>query len=82
MTTKERIIAAANRSSYGGYVDTDGAWCQTRNAEEFKAFLEKAFAFSVTACRATVTSTAVATTADGYRISWNGHCSLADRKGL
>lgn len=81
MTTKQSIIAASNRCSYGGYVNTDGAWCQTRNAEEFKAFLVKELGFSVTDCRETAASTAVAITTDGYRIAWNGHCCLDHRKG-
>ena len=75
MTTKQTIMDIAKRSSYGGFVDTDGRWCLTRNAEEFKAFLEEAFGFIVVDCRPTAGSAAVATTNEGYCIAWNGHCS-------
>lgn len=80
MTTKEKIIEAANRKSLysdytGDFVYTDGAWCMTRTPGQFKEFLEKAFGFEVIECKATTYSTAIATTACGLRIAWNGFCS-------
>lgn len=79
MTTRERIVEAANRKpaygdAPGGFVNTDGDWCATRTPEEFKAFLENNFGFEVTDCRSTAGSAAVATTACGLRIAWNGYC--------
>lgn len=80
MTTKEKIIEAANhKSPYadfpGAYVNTDGEWCMTETPEQFKAFLEKTYGFEVVECKATAYSTAVATTACGLSIAWNGFCS-------
>ena len=41
-TTKEEIIEKANKGGmHGGFVNTDGAWCATENAEEFKEMLER-----------------------------------------
>lgn len=79
MTTKEKIIEAANRKSIysdhtGDFVNTDGEWCMTRTPEQFKAFLEEAFGFEVIECKPTNNSTAIATTADGLQIAWNGFC--------
>ena len=73
MTTREQIIETANRE-HGGYVNTDGAWCNTRTPEEFKQMLEEKFGFEVIECKATANSTAVALTKDGLKISWNGYC--------
>lgn len=73
MTTKETIINAAAKE-YGEFVNTDGAWCMTRTPEQFKNFLENKFGFEVIECKATTYSTAVAITADGLRIVWNGYC--------
>lgn len=77
MTTKQAIMDTAKRRSHGGFVDTDGRWCLTTNAEEFKAFLEDTFGFTVVDCRPADGSTAIAITIEGYRIAWNGHCSCA-----
>ena len=78
MTTRQKIVEAANRIGWGGhrggFVNTDGDWCLTRTPQEFKAFLEQAFGFKVVACKATAESTAIAVTADGYKIAWNGYC--------
>ena len=76
MTTKEKIIEAANLE-HGGFVNTDGAWCSTNNEYEFKRFLESAFGFEVVECKETKYSTAVATTACGLQIAWNGYCNKA-----
>lgn len=73
MTTKEKIIEAVSKA-HGGFVDTDGAWCMTRTAAQFKEMLEKEFGFKVTACAPATGSTAVATTSDGLKIAWNGYC--------
>ena len=75
MTTKQKIIEAATRREYGGFVNTDGEWCMTRSPKEFKEFLEKKFDFEVVECKEMAGSTAVATTSDGYVIAWNGYCS-------
>lgn len=74
MTTKQKIIEAATRREYGGFVNTDGKWCMIRNPEEFKAFLEDEFGFEVVECKEAPGSTAIAVTADGYVIAWNGYC--------
>ena len=73
MTTKEKIINTASKE-HGGFVNTDGAWCMTRTPAQFKAFLENAFGFEVTECKTEKNSTAVAITADGLQIAWNGYC--------
>lgn len=73
MTTKEKIINAASKE-YGGFVNTDGAWCMTRTPEQFKAFLENTFGFEVTECKSANNSMAVAITNDGLTIAWNGYC--------
>ena len=73
-TTKERIIEAANRTDFGGFVNTDGDWCMTRNPEQFKEMLKFYFGFEVIECKATAHSTAIATTKCGLQIAWNGHC--------
>lgn len=75
MTTRQKIIEAATRTELGGFVNTDGKWCMTRNPEQFKAFLEKEFGFEIVECKATSGSTAIAVTADGYVIAWNGYCA-------
>lgn len=74
MTTKEKIVEAASKA-HGEFVNTDGAWCMANTPEQFKAFLEKTFGFEVLDCKATTYSTAIATTACGLSIAWNGHCS-------
>ena len=79
MTTKDQIIAAANRvnKTYGikgDYVDTDGAWCRTSNPAEFKQFLEETYGFVITKCAATDHCTALAVTDCGLEIAWNGFC--------
>lgn len=73
MTTKEKIINAASKE-HGGFVNTDGAWSMTRTPAQFKAFLENTFGFEVTECKSANNSTAVAITADGLTIAWNGYC--------
>lgn len=78
MTTKEKIIEAANRKSpywdrTGGFANTDGEWCMTSTPEQFKEFLEGA-GFVVIECRAAGGATAIATTACGLQIAWNGFC--------
>lgn len=73
MTTKEKIINTASET-HGGFVNTDGEWSMTSTPEQFKAFLEKSFGFVVTKCKSSNTSTAVAFTADGLQIAWNGYC--------
>lgn len=73
MTTKEKIINAASKE-HGGFVNTDGAWSTTRTPAQFKAFLENTFGFEVTECKSANNSTAVAITADGLTIAWNGYC--------
>lgn len=75
-TNKDKIIKAANRTTEGGFVNTDGAWCMTRNPEEFKSMLEYFFGFNVIECIKTKYSTAVATTECGLKIAWNGHCEI------
>lgn len=74
MTTRQKIIEVATRTEHGGFVNTDGEWCMTRTPEQFKAFLESEFWFEVVECKATAGSTAIAVTADGYVIAWNGYC--------
>lgn len=74
MTTRQKIIEAATRDQFGHFVNTDGKWCMTRNPEEFKAFLEDEFGFEVVECKEAPGSTAIAVTADGYVIAWNGYC--------
>lgn len=73
MTTKGKIINTASKE-HGGFVDTDGAWCMTSSPEQFKTFLENTFGFEVLECKSTNYSTAVAFTADGLQIAWNGYC--------
>lgn len=80
MLTKEKIIAAAEEVSprfgkVGGFVSLDADWCASNTPKKFKAYLER-FGFVVTACYATDFSTAIAETADGYKLAYNGHCSL------
>lgn len=82
MATKDQVIAAANRKSYcgtGGYVNTDGEWCTCTTPEKFRGFLER-LGFEVTHCYSTSFSTAIAETADGYKIAYNGHCKKMDVK--
>ena len=78
MTTKEQIIEAANRKSIfggiGGYVNIDGEWCSTRTPAQFKKFLEETYGFTIISCKETNYSTAIAQTACGLEIAWNGHC--------
>lgn len=75
-TTKEKIIETANENSMtGGFVNTDGAWCMTRNPKEFKEMLEYFFGFKVIECSETISSTAIAITECGLKIAWNGHVS-------
>lgn len=74
MTTKEKIIEAASKA-HGGFANTDGAWCMTNTPEQFKEFLEKTFGFEVVECKVTAYCAAVATTACGLSIAWNGYCS-------
>lgn len=73
-TTKEQVIAIADSNKYGGFVDTDGAWCAASTPYQFKEMLEE-LGFEVLECRETAYSTAIATTNCGLSISWNGHCS-------
>lgn len=75
MTNKEMVIATANER-YGGFVNTDGEWSMASNPTAFKKMLE-GLGFTVVECKETSNSTAVATTADGYRITWNGYCTRA-----
>jgi len=75
-TTKEKISETA-KTSYGGYVNTNGAWCTTRTPEQFKEMLETCFGFEVTECKETSGSTAIATTKCGLKIAWNGFCTMA-----
>ena len=75
-TTKEEIIKKANGSTHGGFVNVDGAWCATRNAEEFKEMLEHFFGFEISSCKETSYSTAVAITKCGLAIAWNGNCEM------
>lgn len=80
MTTKEEIIAAANRKALhpdfpGDYVVPDDEWIMARTPEQFKAFLEKTYGFEVVECKATSYSPAIATTACGLSIARNGFCS-------
>lgn len=72
-TTKEKIIERANEN-YGGFVNTNGAWCLTRTPEQFKEMLEHFFGFEVIECKSTDGSSAIATTKCGLQIAWNGHC--------
>lgn len=79
MITKEDIIAVANKKSqysnvHGGFVNTDGEWSMARTPEQFKSFLEKTFGFEVIECKATDYSMAIATTACGLCIAWDGFC--------
>lgn len=73
MISRQKIIETAK---CGGFVDTDGNWCMTRNSAEFRAFLEKEFAFKIIICKPTETSTAIAQTSEGLIISWNGYCTM------
>lgn len=82
MTTREKIISAAERITpgwgNGGFVNTDGDWCSCITPKQFKKFLEKEFGFTVVKCYSTEHSTAIAETSDGYEISYNGHCKKID----
>lgn len=76
-TTKEKIIERANENycgTYGGFVNTDGAWCITRTPEQFKEMLEYFFGFEVIDCKSKPGCTAIATTKCGLEIAWNGYC--------
>lgn len=82
-TMKLHIITAANERS-PVYPWTRGAfikhrrpleWLQADSPRRFKAYLE-GLGFTVTRCEATPVSTAVAWTAEGIRISFNGYCTL------
>ena len=80
MLTREKIIKTAEEASpmfgrVGGFVSTDGEWCRCTTPAKFKVYLEK-LGFVVTACYATDFSTAIAETADGYKLAYNGHCAL------
>lgn len=80
MTTREKVIEAANYISpifgrIGAFVNTDGKWCESNNPEKFKAYLES-IGFEVTNCFSTSFSSAIAETSDGYRISYNGNCTI------
>ena len=76
--TREMIIKTA-AAELGGYVNTDGEWCSATTPEKFKKFLE-GIGFEVISCKETKYSTAIAITADGYRIAYNGHVSKATRQ--
>ena len=78
MLTKEKIIQTAEAVSPmfgrgGGFVNTDGEWCSCTTPAKFKAYLER-LGFEVVKCYATDFSTAIAETADGYQLAYNGHC--------
>lgn len=82
MLTKEKIIQAAKAVSpmfgrRGSFVSTDGEWCRCLTPEKFKAYLER-MGFEVVKCYATSFSNAIAETADGYKIAYNGHCSMIE----
>lgn len=82
--TKDKIIKAAEAVSpmfgrRGSFVNTDGEWCSCKTPAMFKAYLE-GLGFEVVKCYATNFSSAIAETADGYQIAYNGHCRLIDRK--
>lgn len=84
MLTKEKIIQAAEAVSLlygriGSFVCTDGEWSSCSNPAKFKEYLER-MGFEVVKCYATSFSSAIAETADGYQIAYNGHCRLIDRK--
>jgi hypothetical protein len=70
--TKEDIIEIAkDNNGLGGYVNTDGAWCDTRTPRELAEIIES-LGFVVVSAIDTPTCTARITTADGYVMSWNG----------
>lgn len=71
MTKREEVIKTA---ANGGFVNTDGAWCMASNPAKFRAYLEH-IGFEVVECKETRNSTAIAITADGIRICYNGYCS-------
>lgn len=84
MLTREKIIEVANRvspmfGSVGGFVNTDGEWCTCTTPEKFKAYLER-LGFKVVKCYATAYSTAIAETSDGYKLAYNGNCSIIHSK--
>lgn len=75
---KREIIKAANESMYGMYgnfVDRDSKWISAETPEKFKSYLES-IGFEVTNCYATNESKAIAETADGYIIAYNGFCTI------
>ena len=80
MITREKIMETANYVSpifgrIGGYVNTDGKWSECNTTEKFKAYLES-LGFLVIKCYSTSYSSAIAETADGYRIAYNGNCVM------
>lgn len=77
--TKDKIIEAANYVSprygkIGSFVDTDGEWCTRTTPSKFRAYLER-LGFEVVRCYSTNYASAIAETADGYTIAYNGHCA-------
>lgn len=78
MTRMEIIKAAEVVSPIGGaigsFVSTDGEWCTCTTPAKFRAYLEK-LGFQVVKCESTSFSTAIAQTADGYVIAYNGSCT-------
>lgn len=78
MLTREKIIQTAETVSpisgrIGGFVNTDGEWCGCTTPEKFRAYLER-LGFTVVKCYATAFSNAIAETAEGYQMAYNGHC--------
>lgn len=83
MLTREKIIQTAEIVSpmfghVGGFVNTDGEWCSCTTPAKFKAYLER-LGFKVVKCYATRFSSAIAETADGYELAYNGYCRLIVR---
>ena len=73
---KQKFYEAANSSEYGGFVrgSSEGEWVLASNPKAFKSYLEN-IGFEVVKCEETAYSTAIAETACGLRIAYNGHCS-------
>lgn len=80
MVTKQSIIKAANyKSKYfgtiGGFVNLDEPWLRCRTAREFAEYIES-LGFTVVSFKSTGYSLAIVDTKEGYRIAYNGNCTL------
>lgn len=79
-TTKEQVVAAANRKSlfdggcYGGFVNTDGDWAAAHTPEKLAEVI-RSLGFEVARAYETTYSSAIVETADGYMMTRNGYVS-------